>query len=174
VSHVDDVCEAIRVKFDDATVSFEVGENNLSRNGQRRRIIFVRADGLVRHSTAPVRNVPVTGTLKRQVFERFERIQVELRAESDTALDVVFDRFLDAAFLCFGPNILKDENPYDWAGGDSSAGGANTSRQPAIRFDLWIRLKAQDYFPQPTAELDQLTTTITELGSSVAFNTPQP
>lgn len=177
MSHVDDVCEAIRVRFDDSTVSFEVGENQQARHGQLRRIIFVRADGSVRFSKAPQRivaTVGAPGTLTRQVFERFERLTVELRAESDEALDVVFDRFLKAAFDEFGPNILRDENPYQWAGGDSTTGGSNTARQPAILFDLYIRLKSRDYFPQVLVEVDHTSATLTELGTSVQFNTPPP
>jgi len=177
MSHVDDICEAIRVQFSDSTVSFEVGENAQARHGQRRRIIFVRASGVVRFATGPSRNIATPGdpgTLERQVFERFERITVELRAESDSALDVVFDRFLKAAFATFGPNILRDENPYEWSGGDSSHGGSNTARQPAILFDLWIRLRSRDYFPLPTAEVERVEATLTELDGVVAFAVPPP
>jgi hypothetical protein len=177
VSHVDDIAEAIRVKFADVTVSFEVGENQTVRHGQRRRIIFVRANGIVKHSSAPLRNVATIGApgnLQRQVFERFERLSVELRAETDEALDIMFDRFLKAAFDLFGPNILRDENPYDWAGGDSSAGGSNTARQPSIVFDLWIRLKSRDAFPLPLVEIDHVQAGLTELGTTVSFNTPPP
>lgn len=175
MSHVEDVRDDIQARFDDATVSFEVGENAQARHGQRRRIIFVRADGVVRHSSAPQRTVATPGapgTLARQVFERRERIAVELRAESDDALDIMFDRFLKAAFNAYGPNILQDENPYQWAGGDSTSGGSNTARQPAILFDLWIRLKSRDAFPLPLVEIDHAQASLTELGTTVSFNTP--
>lgn len=173
MSHVDDVKESIRVAFNDATVSFEVGENAQARHGQRRRIIFVRANGIVLPSTAPGRfpaTVGAPGTFARQVFERRERIMVELRAESDAALDIMFDRFLKAAFNLFGPNILQAENPYEWFGGDSTAGGSNTARQPSILFDLWVRLKSRDAFPLPLVELDHTQTTLTELGATVVVN----
>lgn len=177
MSHVDDVCEDIRVRFADGTVSFEVGENAQARHGQLRRIIFVRANGIVRHSSAPQRITATPGapgTLQIQVFERRERIAVELRAESDDALDIMFDRFLKAAFDAYGPNILQAENPYDWAGGDSTTGGSNTSRQPAILFDLWIRLKSRDAFPLPLVAIDHVQASLTELGTTVSFNTPPP
>lgn len=173
MSHVADICEALRVKFDDATVSFETGENQTNRHGQRRRIIFTRADGIVRHSSGPNRAVAThgaPGTFERQVFARSERIVVELRAESDSTLDIMFDRFLKAAFNYFGPNVMLDENPYSWAGGDSSAGGSNTARQPAIAFDLWVRLRSRDAFTLPLVEVDHTQTTVTELGNSVVVN----
>lgn len=177
MSHVDDICADIKAKFSDATVSFEVGENAQARHGQRRRIIFVRADGVVRPSSAPARAVATPGapgSLTRRVFDRRERIAVELRAESDDALDIMFDRFLKAAFDLYGPNILQDENPYQWAGGDSTSGGSNTARQPAILFDLWIRLQSQDAFPLPLVEIDHVNASLTELGNTVSFNTPPP
>lgn len=168
MSHVDDVCEAIRLAFNDSTVSFEVGENTQARHGQRRRILFVRADGIVRPSSAPGRITATPGapgTLARQVFERRERITVELRAESDDALDIMFDRFLKAAFNLFGPNILQEDNPYQWAGGDSSSGGSNTARQPAIMFDLWIRLKSRDAFPLPLTTIADYDVALRELNA---------
>ena len=175
MSHVEDIRDQLEAAFDDATVSFEAGENSTARHGQRRRIILVRTNGVVRHSSAPQRVVQTPGspaTLEVQVFEREERIQVHLRAENDDALDIMFDRFCKCAFNEFGANFLQDENPYEWAGGDSTSGGSNTARQPAIVFDMWVRLRSRDAFPLPTVELDTLQTTITELGNSVLFNNP--
>lgn len=153
MSHADDVKDALEARFADATVSFEVGANQTNRHGQRRRIIFTRGSGVARHSSAPGRTVDTPGspigTHTREVFVREELFKVELRAEDDDALDIMFDRFLKCVFLEYGPNALLDENPYDWAGGDSTSGGANTTRIPAIHFGLWVRLRSLDAFPLP-------------------------
>lgn len=175
MSHVDDICEAMRVRFADATVSFEVGENQKNRHGQLRRIIFTRTDGIVRKSSAPGRNVAthgLPGSLQRMVFQRRERTEIELRAESDTALDIMFDRLLKCIDNEFGSNALADENPYHWGGKDSTTGGANTSRQPSIVFDLWLNMRSRDAFPLPLVDLTALQATVTELSNSVVISTP--
>jgi hypothetical protein len=177
VSHVDDIASDIETIFDDATVDFETGKNQSNRHGQRRRIIFSRGRGVLRFATGPGRALYTAGSPGNQtneVFCREEIIHVELRAESDDALDIMFDRFVKAAWQAFGPNFLVDDNPYDWAGQDSSAGGSNTSRIPAIHIDIAVRLLSRDYLPLPAAPIEHTTTTVTELGTTQTVTVPTP
>lgn len=175
MSHVNDIRDALEMRFADGTVSFEAGENSTARHGQRRRIIFIRRNGVLRPSSAPGKNVATIGapgTFERMVFQREERIEIVLRAESDDALDIMFDRLAKCIFNEFGPNALRNENPYEWYGGDSSAGGSNIARQPAISFDLWVKLRSRDAFPLPLVEIDHTQATLTELGQSVIVTRP--
>ncbi len=175
MSAVDDVKTAIKARFADATVDFEVGENKLNQHGQRRRIIFARVRGVLRFSTGPQRVVDVAGapgTHRTLRFQREEMLMVELRAESDDALDIMFDRFVECVFDEYGPNALLADNSYEWGGGDSTSGGSNTSRVPSIQFPLWVRLNNQAAFPMPLVDADN-TGTVTMLGTSQAV-TPLP
>lgn len=177
MSHVDDIAADIEAIFADATVSFEVGANQSNRHGQRRRIIFSRGRGVLRFASGPGRvmyTAGAPGNQTHEVFCREEIISVELRAESDDALDIMFDRFVKAAWLAFGPNFLVDDNPYDWAGADSSAGGSNTSRVPAIHLDIAVRLRSRDHLPLPAAPIEHTTTTVSELGTTQIITVPQP
>lgn len=177
MSHVDDIAADIEAIFADATVSFEVGANQSNRHGQRRRIIFSRGRGVLRFASGPGRvmyTAGAPGNQTHEVFCREEIIAVELRAESDDALDIMFDRFVKAAWLAFGPNFLVDDNPYDWAGADSSAGGSNTSRIPAIHIEIAVRLRSRDHLPLPAAPIEQTSTTVSELGTTQIVTVPQP
>lgn len=176
MSAVDDIAAALETRFADATVSFSVGANTSNQHGQRRRIIFTRVRGVLRHSSSPQRVVDAPGapgTHRTLRFQREEMLLVELRAESDTALDVMFDRFVECVFDEYGANALLDDNGYEWAGGDSTHGGSNTSRVPSIQFPLWVRLLNQANFPMPLVDADH-EGTVTMLGQSQAVNPLPP
>lgn len=176
MSAVDDIKTALEARFDDATVDFSVGANTTNQHGRRRRIIFTRVRGVLRHSTSPQRVLDVPGapgTHRTLRFQREEMLLVELRAENDTALDVMFDRFVECVFDEYGPNALLTDNGYEWVGGDSTHGGSNTSRVPAIQFQLWVRLLNQGNFPMPLVAADH-EGTVTMLGQSQAVNPLPP
>lgn len=166
MSHLDDLLTAIEFRFADATVQFARGKIELGRNRQLRSIVMVRRDGVLKFSSGPGRAPFVAGQTERQRFVREELVEVTMRAEDETALDAMLDRFVNAAFDVFGPNCMSDENPYEWHDGDSTQGGANASRQPALTFLLRVRLKSH---PQtlPYVPLARLEGTVTELDSTV-------
>lgn len=168
MSHLDDLLTAIEVRFDDATVEFSRGKIERARHKQQRSIVMVRRDGVLKFSSGPGRMPFAAGTVKRQRFVREELVKVSMRAEDETALDAMLDRFVNAAFDVLGPNCMSDENPYEWHEGDSTQGGANASRQPALTFMLRVRLKSH---PQtlPYIPLTRLETTVTELDSTVTL-----
>jgi hypothetical protein len=168
MSHLDDILTDIEARFDDATVDFASGKIELARHKQQRSIVMVRRDGLLKFSSAPNRMPHVAGAVERQVFFREELVEVTMRAESETALDAMLDRFAAAAFAVMGPNAMSDENPYEWHAGDSKQGGANASRQPALTFLMRVRLRS--HTPTlPYIELQRLESTVTELDSTVTL-----
>lgn len=168
MSHLDDIAAAIEARFDDATVTFVQGKVERARHRQLRTIALVRRDGVLKFSSGPGRMPFVAGTVERQRFVREELIEVAMRAENETALDAMLDRFVNAAFDVLGPNCMSDENPYEWHEGDSTQGGANLTRQPELRFLLRVRLKSHTQ-TLPYVDLARLEATVTELDSSVTL-----
>jgi hypothetical protein len=168
MSHLDDLLTAIEVRFDDVTVAFARGKIERSRHQQLRSIVMVRRSGLLKFSSGPGRMPFLAGAVERQRFVREELVEVTLRAEDETALDAMLDRFVNAAFDVLGPNCMSDENPYDWHGDDSTQGGANASRQPALTFLLRVRLKSHTQ-TLPYIGLAQIEGSVTELDSTVTL-----
>lgn len=168
MSHLDDLLDAIEVRFDDATVLFARGKIDLARHKQRRSIVMVRSNGVLKFSSGPGRMPFVAGQVERQRFVREELVEVTMRAEDETALDAMLDRFVNAAFDVLGPNCMSDENPYEWHQGDSTQGGANASRQPALTFLLRVRLKSHTQ-TLPYVALARLEGAVTELDSTVTL-----
>lgn len=168
MSHLDDLLTAIEVRFDDATVAFDRGAVSRGRHGQMRRISLVRRNGILKFGSGPGRMPFVSGAVERQRFVREELVEATLRAEDETALDAMLDRFVNAAFDVLGPNCMSEENPYDWHEGDSTQGGANASRQPALTFLLRVRLKSHTQ-TLPYIALARLETTVTELDNTVTL-----
>ena len=144
MSRLDDILTLIAAQYADATVSFEAGKLVLNKNAQQRKIILTRQAGRLQFSNArgktafgtPVSSV---GTFTRQRFERSELLECTLRAEDETALDAMFDRFVNSVFEVFGPSAFEDVSDYAWFQGDSTAGGDWARRNPAIK--LFIRVK---------------------------------
>lgn len=152
MSRLDDFVTAVEAQFDDSTVSFEAGRVRKTRHGQRRRVIFQRRAGALVFSTGPGRHAtgtPVSGVgdYTDQKFQRQEVVEVTLRAEDEDALDTMLDRLIDAIFVIAGPNVFEERSQYEWVEGDSSTGGTNSARQPAIRLLLTLKLKSVP--PQP-------------------------
>jgi hypothetical protein len=168
MSHLDDLLTAIEFRFGDATVDFVRGKIERSRHRQQRSIVLVRRDGVLKFSSGPGRMPFAAGAVERQRFVREELVEVTMRAEDETALDAMLDRFVNAAFDVLGPNCMSDENPYEWHEGDSTQGGSNASRQPALTFMLRVRLKSH---PQtlPYAPLARIEGAVTELDSTVSL-----
>lgn len=157
MSQLDEVVTAIAARYADATVSFEAGKVVLNAHNQRRKIILVRQSGDLLFSAAPGRRVfgaPTAGagTTTTQRFERFELIECTLRAEDEDALDLMFDRFVNAVFEVFGPNAFENVNQYQWFQGDSSNGGDWVRRSPAIKLYIRVRLRSRSQ-PGPYAVL---------------------
>ena len=147
MSRLDDTVTALAARYADATVSFEAGKLILNKHAQQRKIILVRQEGQLRFSSAPDRMPfgPPTagaGTLTRQRFERFERIEATLRAQDEDELDLMFDRFVNAVFEVFGPNAFEDVNEYAWFQGDSTQAGDWSRRNPAIKLYFRVRLRS--------------------------------
>jgi hypothetical protein len=147
MSQLDEALTAIAARYADPTVSFEAGKLVLNKNAQQRKIVLVRQSGDLRFSSAPGRRVYGTptsgaGSTTTQRFERFEQIEVTLRAEDEDALDAMFDRFVNATFEVFGPNAFEESSPYAWFQGDSSAGGDWARRNPAIKLTIRVRLRS--------------------------------
>lgn len=147
MSRLDDIVTLIADRYADATVSFEAGKVVLNKHAQRRKVILVRQEGQLRFSSSPDRarfSAPVSGagTHTKQPFERFELLEVTLRAEDEAELDLMFDRFVNTVFECFGPAAFEDVNDYVWFQGDSSTGGDWARRNPAIKFRFRVRLRS--------------------------------
>jgi hypothetical protein len=168
MSHLDDLLTALEFRFDDATVHFARGKVEMARHAQRRTIVMVRRSGLLKFSSGPGRMPFVAGTVERQRFVREELVEVTMRAEDETALDAMLDRFVNAAFEVLGPNCMSDENPYDWHEGDSTHGGANASRQPALTFLLRVRLKSRTQ-TLPYVAVTRIEGSVTELDNTVTL-----
>lgn len=156
MSSLDDLVSDIAARYADATVSFEAGGLQKSRHGQRRRVIFTRTSGKVEPSTGRDRLTPLAAptppaTWKWRRFARREQIEVTLRAESEDALDLVFDRLIDAIFSVMGPNAVMSE--YSWVFEDSTAGAA-TARTPAIKFALEVMIKSTPPNYGPVGEIE--------------------
>ena len=155
MSRLDDTVTAIAAQYADATVSFEAGKFVLNKNAQQRKIVFVRQAGDLKFSSAPGRHAfgtPVAGvgTKTVQRFERFELLEVTLRAADEDDLDAMFDRFVNSVFEVFGPNAFENTNQYEWFQGDSTAGGDWSRRNPAITLYFRVRLKSRSQ-PGPYA-----------------------
>jgi hypothetical protein len=166
MSRLEDFATLIDDALDDESVAIEAGKLELRKQAGLRRIIFVRTSGEVVAAASPGRvrlGTPVSGVATRavQVWTRKEQIEVTLRAVDETALDTLFDAFLDALFQVIGPNGLP--LTYEWAGGDSSEGGAHRVRQPAIKLNLRLDLRSL-----PTARTHSVAVAATEADVNLA------
>lgn len=158
MSQLDEILTTVAARYADSTVSFEAGKVVLNKNALQRKIILVRQSGDLRFSNAPGRRqfgIPLSGagTTTQQKFERFEQIEATLRAEDEDALDLMFDRFVNAVFDVFGPNAFENVNPYEWFQGDSTTGGDWARRNPSIKLYFRVRLRSVPQLPAPYAVL---------------------
>lgn len=165
-SRLEDFATLIDTALADATVEIDAGKLELRKQSGLRRIIFVRTTGEVLPAASPGRvrlGTAVGGVAPRavQIWTRREQIEVTIRAADETALDTLFDNFLDALFKVIGPNGLP--LTYEWHSGDSSEGGANRARQPAIKLNLQLDLRSL-----PTARTNDVTVSATEADVNLA------
>lgn len=149
MSRMDDILTAIANRYADPTVKFECGKLKLNEHQQQRVVILVRQEGLLTFSDAPNRaryGTPVSsvGAYTVQRFDREELIEATLRAQDESALDDMFDRFVNAVFEQFGPNAFEDVNKYGWFADDSkNSGQYGGSRNPAIKLYFRVRLNSR-------------------------------
>lgn len=157
MSRIDDLVTEIATEFNDATVEFVGGSVQRGRHSQQRRIIFARMRGQLRFISAPgarPETTPVAnqGTLTQQRFERLETLKITLRAEDETELDTLFDRFVNVVFELYGPNAFEEANNYQWYNEDSKSSGTYSTRNPSI--DLLLPFSfASRSDPKPYFEL---------------------
>lgn len=173
MSHLDDVVYALETKLNDPSITFLKGKVNLAKQEKLRRVIVSRVGGTLSKSDGPGRQ-RLTGdeSFKRMIFRRDEVFDVRLLAESEDALDVLFDRLANAIFEHFGPNALYGDVEYRWLNDDSKGGSLN-NRQPGIEFQLRVRLRSfSDEYSR--AILAQAEGTVTEGTESVVVNVPAP
>lgn len=176
MSHLDDVVYALETKMADTSLVFLKGKINLAKNEQRRRCIVSRVGGTLSKSDGPARQRNTSDTtFKRMIFRRDEIFDVRLLAESEDALDVLFDRLANAIFEHFGPNALYGDVDYRWLN-DDSKGGSHTARQPGIEFQLRVRLRSfSDDYSRAILEQAEGTVTLGATGvtdNSVETNVP--
>lgn len=170
---------AVAAKVADATVLFQTGKLKVDQHAQRRKAIFVRTGGLVKPSAAPGRapfGVPVggVGTTEYVRFTREEKIELTIGAEDEDALDLLFDKVVNAIFDVGGPNVLVEtEQPYDFAGGDSEHADSYSNRNPTLFFMFRMRVASHPH-TQPFAVLTTANATISEPLGSQAFVVPHP
>jgi hypothetical protein len=161
MSRVDDLVTELEAAFDDSTVGFQSGSLCLNRHATRRQIIFVRQRGVLSFVSAPgarPESIPVggEGTLTKQRFQREESFLITLRAENESELDDLFDRFVNVVFETYGPNAFSELNAYDWHGEDSQNARAYERRNPAIRLLLNFRLASRSD-PSPYVQVASTT-----------------
>lgn len=174
-----DLVTAVAARVADPTIQYAVGGLELNRNAKQRRAVFVRTNGTLRPSTAPKRQVsgiPVGGVGETQFvrFQRDEQIMLQLSAESEEALDAVFDLVVNALFDVGAPNVLENENLYDWAGDDSKNAKAHNARNPSMRFTFRMRVPSYP-LADAYAVLARADATLTEQGGAdVAISVPPP
>lgn len=178
MSQLDELVTAVAARIADATVSFEAGKLRVNEHGQQRHVIFYRDAGVLKFATGPGRQVYATpvagaGTTEFVRFQRSESVVVIVRAESEDAVDVLFDAVANAIFDVGGPNVFENENQYQWAGKDSQAAGQHLRRNPEITFMFRMRLSSHPK-PKPYAVVAHVQSTQTELGNSVAITVPGP
>jgi hypothetical protein len=179
MSQLDDLVTAVAARVNDATVLFEAGKLKINQHAQRRHAVFVRASGVLKPSAAPKRapfGVPVSGvgTTEYVRFTREELVQLTLSAESEDALDTLFDVVANAIFDIGGPNVLvEDSQPYDWVGGDSDNAANFTARVPKLVFVFKMRIVSHPH-TKPFAVVATALSTVTELSGSQAITVPTP
>ncbi len=162
MSRLDDLVTDIAAAFADVTVNFVAGGLQTNRHAQKRTIIFVRSRGELsfrsvpgaRPETVPVANA---GTFTTQRFQRKETIEINIRAESEIALDAMFDRLVNVIFEVAGPNAFDDVTPYAWSGDDSNNSGQHERRNPSIKL-LMVFLLASRSDPLPYIKVQATTT----------------
>jgi hypothetical protein len=147
VSDLDDLVTSVAAAVADATVSFQAGKLRINEHNQPRKAIFVRDAGVLKFSTGPGRQVfttPVSGagTTEYIRFQRSESVMVVLSAETEDALDALFDAVVNAIFDIGGPNVFENENAYEWAGKDSQQAGQHLARNPELRFMFRMRIQS--------------------------------
>lgn len=159
-STFDGLVSALDDELGDSTVLM-VGGQVLRQHGRRdqaRRISLVRQSGVLRFSTA-----------RGQRFVREETIGVAVSAESEEAVDDLFNAFMLALFAISGPDALVDSTTYEWGQRDSQGGG-HTARQTVLEAQIVVRLKVAK--PAETeAEVEQVDATLTELGEDESLVT---
>lgn len=148
MSRLDDLVSDIETGFNDATVAFSAGSLSLDRNRQQRQIIFVRQRGTLNFN--PTRDSRVEGAVVGGVgqhtdsyFTRREQIEVTLRAEDETALDTLFDRFVNYVHDTYGNTAFPGTNQYQWTDLDSTSSDGYKKRNPSIRLLLSFLLASR-------------------------------
>lgn len=170
---------AVAARVADATVLFETGKLKINQHAQRRKAIFVRPGGVLKPSAAPKRapfGVPVSGvgTAEYVRFTREETVQLTLGAEDEDALDLLFDKVVNAIFDVGGPNVLVEaEQAYAFAGDDSEHAGAYNNRNPTLLFTFKMRVASHPH-TQPFAVVTTAHATVSEPLGSAAFDVPHP
>lgn len=178
MSQLDALVTAVAAAVGDSSVAFEAGKLRINEHAQQRKAIFVRTSGVLKFSAAPGRQifgVPASGvgTTEFQRFQRSEAIELTLRAETEDALDALFDVVVNAIFDVGGPNVYENENAYDWAGGDSQSAGQRIARNPEITFMFRMRLQSHPKL-KPYAVVADTQVALTELSNVVAIAVPGP
>lgn len=173
MSRLDDFVTAIEAQVDDSTVSFEAGALARGEHGQTRRVIFQRGSGRLSFSSDAGRAslTDAFGLVPERRLTRAERITVTVRAEDEDALDTLFDAVANAIFDVAGVNAFEEETEYEWVEGDSTAGGSWAARQPAIRFELTVRLQSTVVAGSPVT-LTDADATVSEGDEDVTVDLP--
>lgn len=178
MSQLNDLVAAVAAAVGDGTVAFEAGKLRINEHSQQRKAIFVRDSGNLKFSSAPARqnfSTPVSGvgTTEYIRFSRSESVMVVLRAETEDALDLLFDVIVNAIFDVGGPNVFENENPYEWAGADSQSAGQRIARNPEIKFMFRMRLSSHPK-AKPYAVVANAQATLAEPTTTVAIAHPGP
>jgi hypothetical protein len=177
VSQLQQLVTDVAARVNDPSIAYRTGKVEINRHAQLRKAIFVRPSGVLQLSVAPGRQpfgIPLSGAGTTQ-FVRFkcqDLIELTMSAESEDALELLFDAVVNALFEVGGPNVLVEpEQAYEWTGEDSVSAGANVNRAPEIKFRFKMN-RVSHPSTRPFAVLDAANATVTELDSSVAITVP--
>lgn len=142
MSRLRKLADEVHEKLNDKSVLLLVGEKTISRNEQRRRIVWDRSGNSSTVQRAQGRSSGKDiGETSRTLspLDRLESIDVHIYAENESAVDKLFDAFLVALDLVAPTTSGVQSGSYIWTVDEN-----NNERCPKIVLTISVKLPVLD------------------------------